>query len=61
MNDEEFGSSKFLKLKYTKEGQIIKSFCRICSPQETMSRVFNLQKFYKTEKSTAESLECIEI
>ena len=35
MNDEEFGSIKFLKLKYRRVDQIIETFfCRIGSPQK---------------------------
>ena len=55
LDDKEFGSLKFLKLKYTRGDQIIQPFCRIGSPQEIRSPLFNLRKFEKTEKSTAES------
>ena len=55
LDDKEFGSLKFLKLKYTRRDQIIQPFCRIGSPQEIRSPLFNLRKFGKTEKSTAES------
>ena len=34
MNDEEFGSIKFLKLKYRRVDQIIQTLCRIGSPQK---------------------------
>ena len=54
-DDEEFGSLQFLKLKYRRGDQIIQPFCRIGSPQEIRSPLFNLRKFEKTEKSTAES------
>ena len=54
MNDEEFGSFKFLKLKYRRGDQIIQLFFRIGSPQEIRSPVFNLRKFQKPEKSTTE-------
>ena len=54
-DDEEFGSLKFWKLKYRKGDQIIQPFCRIGSPQEIRSPLFNLRKFAKNEKSTAES------
>ena len=54
VNDQEFGSLKFLKLKYTKGDLIIQLFCRIGSPQEIRSPVFNLRKFQKPEKSTTE-------
>ena len=55
MNDEEFAWFKFLKLKYRRENQIIQLFCRTGFPQEIRSPLFNLRKFQKTEKSTAES------
>ena len=55
LDDEEFGWLKFLKLKYTRGDQIIQPFCRIVSPQEIRSPLFNFRKFEKTEKSTAES------
>ena len=55
LHEEEFGSLKFLKLKYRKGDQIIQPFCRIGSPHEIRSPLFNFRKFEKTEKSTAES------
>ena len=55
MDDEEFGSLKFLKLKYRRGDQRIQPFCRIGSPQEIRSPLFNLRKFEKTEKSTSGS------
>ena len=55
MNDKEFGFFKCLKLKYRRRDQIIQSFCRIGSPQEIRSPLFNLKKFSKTDKSTAGS------
>ena len=54
INDEEFGSFKCLILKYRRGNQIIQPFCRIGSPQEIRSPLFNLRKFSKTDKSTAE-------
>ena len=54
MNDEEFGSFKFLKLKHRGGDQIIQPFCRIGSPEEIRSPLFNLTKFQKPEKNTAE-------
>ena len=54
MNDRKFGSLKLLKLKYRSVDQIIQPFCRIGSPQEIRSPLFNLMSFQKTEKSTAE-------
>ena len=55
MNFKEFGSFKFLKIKYRTGEQIIQTFCKIGSPQEFRSRLFNLRKFWKTEESTGES------
>ena len=55
MNAKEFGSFKFLKFKYIREVQIIQLFWRIGSPQEIRSPLFNLRKFQKLQKSTAES------
>ena len=55
MNDQEFGSFKFLKLKYRRGDQIIQPFCRIGYPQEYRCPLFNLRKFQKAEKSTVES------
>ena len=53
--NKEFGSLKLLKLKYRRGDQIIQGFCRIDSPQEIRSPLFNLRKFKKTERSPAES------
>ena len=50
MNDEEFGSFKFLKLKYRRGEQIIQLFCRIGFPEEIRSPLFNLKKFQKAKK-----------
>ena len=55
MNDEEFESLKFLEWKYRKGNQIIQPFCRIGSPQEIRSPLFNFREFQKNEKSTGES------
>ena len=54
-NNEEVGSFKLLKFKYRRGDQIIQLFCRIGSPQEIRSPLFNLRKFQKPGKSTAES------
>ena len=54
-NDEEFGSSKLLKLKYRSGVQIIQPFCRIGSHQEIRSLLFNLWKFQKSEENNPES------
>ena len=55
MNDDEFGSFKFLKLKYRSGDQIIQLFWRIGSPKEIRFPLFNLRKFQNLEKRTAES------
>ena len=55
LNDNEFGTLKFLKLKYRKGDQIVQLFRIISSPQETRSPLFNLGAFQKTEKITADS------
>ena len=34
MNDEEVGSRKLLKLKYRRGDQVIRTFCKIGSPQK---------------------------
>ena len=57
MNDKEFGSFKVVKLKYRRGDQIIQAFCRIGSPQEIWSLLFNFRKFQKPERST--SVSCI--
>ena len=49
------GPSNFLKLKYRRGDHIIQLFYRIGSPQEINSPLFDLRKFEKTEKSTAQS------
>ena len=55
MNDEEFESLKFLELKCRRGEQIIQLFCRIGSTEEIRSRLFNLRKFQKIEKSAGVS------
>ena len=54
MNDKEFGSFNFLKLKHRRGDQIIQPFCRIGCPLEIRSPLLNLSKSSKHEKSTAE-------
>ena len=61
MNDDEFGSTKLLKLKYRRGDQIIQTFCKIGSPQKLGPPLFNLQKFQISEKSPLNQAECIEI
>ena len=45
INDKEFSSLNFLKLKYRRGDQITQLFCRIGSPQEIRCPLFNLWKF----------------
>ena len=54
MNDEQFGFFKLLKLKYRRGDQIIQPFCRIGSPEQIRSPLFNLMSFQKAEKGAAE-------
>ena len=61
MNDEEFESLKFLELKYRRGDQIIQPFCRIVSPQEIRSPLFNLGKFKKLTKVLVNQLEPTEV
>ena len=51
---QKFGSFKCLTLKYRREDQKIQPFCRVGSPQEIRSPLFNLSKFWKPQKSIAE-------
>ena len=55
MNDEEFGSRKFLKFKYREADQIIQPFRELVPPKKLYPPLFNLKQFQKIEKSTAES------
>ena len=55
MNDEELKSFNFLKLTYKRGDQIIQPFCRIGSPQEIRSHLFNFKNFSNYEKCTTES------
>ena len=59
MNDKEFGSRKLWKLKYRRGNQIIQTFCKIGSPPEIRSLLFNLYKFENPEKSTPESYKML--
>ena len=55
LKNEEFGSLKYLKLKYRRGNHMIQSFYRIGLPKEITCPHFNLKKSYKTQKSTNES------
>ena len=56
MNDKEFESKKPLKLKYRRGDQIVKTFCKIGSPQ-IRPPIFNMYKFENFDRSTPESCE----
>ena len=55
MNDKEFGSFQFFKMKYRKGGSKQISRSAELVPKESCSLVFNLRNFKKLRKSTAES------
>ena len=55
VNDVEFASFNFKNLKYRRGNQIIQLLCRSGDIQGIRSALFNLKKFWKTEKSTAKS------
>ena len=61
MNDQEFGSSKLLKVKYRKGDQIILGFPRIDSPQKIGSPSLIHGKFKSLRKELLNHAECIEI
>ena len=55
MNDREFGSIKFLKLKYRRVDQIIQTFCRIGSPQKLSPPSLICRNFKSLTKKSSES------
>ena len=55
MIHEEFGSTKLFKLKYKRGNQIIKTLCKIASPPEIRSPIFDSQKFQDCGKVTPQS------
>ena len=61
LNDEEFGSLKFLKLKYRSGDQIIQPFCRIGSPKKLGPPSLIWENFKKLTKVLLNHVECIEI
>ena len=61
LNDEEFGSFKFLKLKYRRGDQIIQPFCRIGSPKKLGPPSLIWENFKKLTKVLLNHVECIEI
>ena len=54
-NEEELRSFNFLKLKYRSGNQIIQRFNRVGSLQEIRSLLLNFKKFWKYDKSSADS------
>ena len=61
MNDEKFGSIKFLKLKYRREDQIIQIFCKIGSHQKLGPPSLICRNFMTLRKVPLNHAECIEI
>ena len=61
MNDEEFGSFKFLKLKYRRGDQIIQLFCGIGSPKKLGPISLIWGNFKKMRKVMLNHIEQTEI
>ena len=61
MNDEEFVSVKLLKLKYRREDQIIKNFCKIGSSQKLGPQSLICRSFKSLRKVFLNHTENIEI
>ena len=61
VNDEEFGPTKLLKLKYRREGQIIQTFCKIGSAQNLGPPSLIGRNFKTLRKVLLNHAECIEI
>ena len=55
MNDQKFGFFKFLKLKYRRGDQKFSFSAQLVPLQKLGPPLFNLRKFQKPQKSTAES------
>ena len=55
IKDDEFGSIKFLKLKYRRGDEINQTFCKIASAQKLSPPLFNFYKSWDSEKSTPDS------
>ena len=55
INDQEFRSTKLLKLKYRMRDQIIQTLCKIGSHQKLGPPLLYFYKFQDSEKSTPES------
>ena len=61
MNDEEFGSFKFFKLKYKSGDQIIPLLCRIGSPKKLGSPSLIWGNYKKIRKILVNHVKYIEI
>ena len=61
MKDDQFGSIKFLKLKYRRGHQIIQTFCKIGSPQKLCRLSIICRNFKTLRKVLLNHSECIEI
>ena len=61
MNDEEFWSTKLLKLKYRKGDQIIQTFCKIGSPQKLSPPSLICRNIMTQGKELQNHAECIEM
>ena len=61
MKHEEFGSKKFLKLKYRKGDQIIERFCKIGSPQKLPPPSLIPRNFKALRKVLLNHAKCIDI
>ena len=61
MNDKEFGSLKFLKLKYRRGDKIIQTFCRIGFPQKFDSPCLTCTNVKTLRKLLLNHAEFIEI
>ena len=59
-NDEEFGPTKLLKLKYGSGHQIIKTFCKIGSAKK-LGLPSLIYRNFKTARKVLSHAECIEI
>ena len=60
MNDEEVGSRKRLKLKYRKGDQVIRTFCKIGSPQKLGCPSLLSSNFKTLRKVLPNHAECME-
>ena len=61
MNDEEFGSRKLLKLKYSRGDQIIQTFCKIDSNQKLDPPSLIYTKLKTLREVLVNHIKCIEI